>query len=291
MVNYFQLITNNPEYFKQFSCKDLLFLNYDCPVKVKRVAKWSEHNYIYYALSGKKTIHTPERSITLTGNSIVFVKKGACIVEQYFEEPFCIVVFIIPDDFIISFMKEYATGAEQVLPVSYGIMDIRDDVNMKSFYQSIIPYFALLENIPEEILEFKFKELLLCIIRNPANDEICNYFQTLRNQTNSSIKEIMEANYAYNLTLKDYAKLTCRSISSFKRDFQLLFKTTPGRWIIKKKLHRAKELLLQNNNSVSDIAMDSGFENTAHFCRLFKEKTGFSPLQYRRLAVAKEVVA
>jgi hypothetical protein len=29
MINYYELVKNNPEYFKQFSCKNLLFLNYD----------------------------------------------------------------------------------------------------------------------------------------------------------------------------------------------------------------------------------------------------------------------
>ena len=68
MINYYELVKNNPEYFKQFSCKDLLFLNYDCPVKLKKVAKWSEHHYIYYVLSGKKNpayyngiLHTYQR--------------------------------------------------------------------------------------------------------------------------------------------------------------------------------------------------------------------------------------
>ena len=75
MINYYELVKNNPEYFKQFSCKDLLFLNYDCPVKLKKVAKWSQHHYVYYVLSGKKTLHTTEESLTLTSGSIAFVKK------------------------------------------------------------------------------------------------------------------------------------------------------------------------------------------------------------------------
>src|SRR4030095_17257394 len=104
MINYYELLRNNPAFFKQFSCKELLFLNYDCPVKEKKVAKWSQHNYIYYVLSGQKTLHTPGNSWPLTQGSAVFVKKGACIVEQFFREPFCIVVFVIPDSFIKSFI-------------------------------------------------------------------------------------------------------------------------------------------------------------------------------------------
>ena len=84
MINYYELVKNNPEYFKQFSCKNLLFLNYDCPVKVRKAAKWSEYHYIYYVLSGKKALHTTEGSVTLTSGSIAFIRKGASVVEQFF---------------------------------------------------------------------------------------------------------------------------------------------------------------------------------------------------------------
>lgn len=101
----------------------------------------------------------------------------------------------------------------------------------------------------------------------------------------------METNYAYNLTIEVYARLTNRSVSSFKRDFQSLYKTTPGRWLIEKKLERAKKLLIQNDSTIADAAFDSGFENTAHFCRLFKQKTGLTPMQYRKRVVQREVLA
>jgi len=290
MINYIELLNNNPEYFKQFSCKNLLFLNYDCPSKMKKMAKWSEHNYIYYVLAGRKTLHTPERSIPLSSGSIAFVKKGACIVEQFFEEAFCIVVSVIPDSFIVSFLEDYMPGAKPSAPSRYNIIPVHDDLTMQSFYQSIIPYFTSTEKIPDDILELKFKELLLCILHNPDNEELCNYFLSLRHQLNSPVREIMEANYAYNLTIEQYARLCNRSVSSFKRDFISVYKMTPGRWLIEKKLNRAKQLLLRDNSPITDIAFDSGFENTAHFCRLFKQKTGLTPMQYRRQAAEKNVL-
>jgi AraC-like DNA-binding protein len=291
MINYYELVVNNPEYFKQFSCKDLLFLNYDCPVKVKKAAKWSEHNYIYYVLSGKKTLHTIDNSVTLTKGSIVFIKKGACIVEQYFDEPFCIVVFIMPDSFIHSFLKDYSPGIKSSGVETPPIISVYDDALIKGFYQSILPYFVSADHVPEEILELKFKELLLYILHNPANEQLHQHFLSLRDQSATPIKEIMEANFAYNLSIEAFAKMTNRSISSFKRDFQAIYKTTPGRWLIDKKLAHAKKRLLQSDDTISNVAFDSGFENTAHFCRLFKQKTGITPMEFRRRAAAKAVLA
>jgi AraC family transcriptional regulator, exoenzyme S synthesis regulatory protein ExsA len=281
MINYYELVKNNPDYFKQFSCKDLLFLNYDCPVKLKKVAKWSEHHYIYYVLAGKKTLHTTDSSITLTKGSIAFIRKGACIVEQFFEEVFCVVVFIIPDSFIVSFLDDYLPGEQPAAASKSLIIPVYDDVRIQSFYQSLAPYFSS-DEIPEALLELKFRELMLHILHNPQNKELKNYFLSLRSEKSSPLKEIMEANYAYNLSIEAYAKLTNRSVSSFKRDFQALYQTTPGRWLIEKKLERARRLLLKGNESIASVAFESGFENAAHFSRLFKQKTGLTPLQFRK---------
>jgi AraC-like DNA-binding protein len=291
MINYVELVVNNPDYFKQFSCKDILFLNYDCPVTVKKAAVWAEHNYIYYVLTGKKTLHTIDSSLTLTTGSIAFIKKGACIVEQFFDEPFCIVVFIMPDSFIRSFLKDYATAEKSKGIETPPIISIHDDSMTRNFYQTIIPYFAATENVPEEILELKFKELLLSILHNPANDQLHQYLLSIRDQQATSIQSIMENNYAYNLGIDAYARMTNRSVSSFKRDFQAIYKTTPGRWLLEKKLNQAKKLLVQTNDPVASVAFDSGFENTAHFSRAFKQKTGATPLEFRKKAQEKNIMA
>ena len=284
MINYYELVVNNPDYFKQFSCKDLLFLNYDCPVKLKKATKWSEHNYIYYVLTGKKTLHTMDQSITLDQGSIAFIKKGACVIEQHFEEPFCIVVFIMPDSFIRSFLQDY-TPAEQAKPdTTPPIISIYDDEMIRTFYQSILPYFVSSGNVPEAVLELKFRELLLHLLHNPSNEGLRSHFHYIKEHPVTPIKHIMETNFAYNLRIEAYAKMTNRSVSSFKRDFQSLFHTTPGKWLTEKKLENARKLLRQTDRPIADVAFDSGFENTAHFSRLFKQKTGLTPLEFRKKA-------
>jgi AraC family transcriptional regulator, exoenzyme S synthesis regulatory protein ExsA len=282
MVNYYELVKNNPEYFRQFTCKELLFLNYDCPVKVKKLAKWSEHNYVYYVLSGKKTVHTPEGSLTLTRGAMAFIKKGACIVEQFYEEPFCVVVFIIPDSFIVSFLKDYQPVAARSNAASKPVMPIATNEIVESFCYSILPFFTAADPVPEAMIELKFRELLFNILRDTANADLQDYFVQLSQQPDSPIREIMESNYAYNLAIEDYARLCNRSVSSFKRDFQGIYQTTPGRWLMEKKLVHAKKLLLQSGKTVADISFESGFENNAHFCRLFRQKTGLTPLQFRK---------
>ena len=46
-------------------------------------------------------------------------------------------------------------------------------------------------------------------------------------------------------------------------------------------IERAKTLLLSSGESVSQVAYDLGFEYPNHFSKLFKSKTGMSPVEYR----------
>ncbi|SHN09505.1 AraC family transcriptional regulator [Chitinophaga sp. CF418] len=50
-----------------------------------------------------------------------------------------------------------------------------------------------------------------------------------------------------------------------------------------KLVDKAKSLLWSTEKSISEIAYDLGFEHPSHFTKLFKNKTGFSPRQFRNL--------
>jgi AraC family transcriptional activator of pobA len=50
-----------------------------------------------------------------------------------------------------------------------------------------------------------------------------------------------------------------------------------------KVMDMAKERLLDNNRSVSEIAYELGFKYPQHFTRAFKKNTGYTPLDYRQL--------
>ena len=96
------------------------------------------------------------------------------------------------------------------------------------------------------------------------------------------LPQIMEANFCYNLGLEDFAKLSHRSLSTFKRDFQKHFNQSPGKWLLQKRLDYSAVLLKNPALNVSQVALDCGFQDLSHFSRAFKEKFGVSPANYRR---------
>ncbi len=279
MLNYYETALSQPDFFRQFRCGESLITIYNCPLKKRFVDIWAKYNYITYIIDGRKTWHTTHGSYDLHKGSCVFVRKGACIVEQFFETPFCVMVFFIPDEFICSTVKT------KTIPIGlpekkkyFPVMAIDPTERLEAFFHSMFSYFANNIEPDSALLELKFKELILTLADNTANAELLSYFCALLNQPQTvALQRVMEDNYCYNLKLKQYAELSNRSLSAFKRDFKKLFKTTPGKWLLEKRLSHAMNLLSNMDKTVSEAAFESGFENRSHFSHSFKERFGITP--------------
>jgi len=285
LFNYYERVKSRPEIYNQLACRELLFVHYKCPMEVNKQDSWSQHNYIQYILSGKKAFHTPGRSWLMKGGDAFFVKKGAWIIEKFFEEPLCIMTFFIPDSYLQSFLRDNNSlrRAGQAEPQKNELL-IPLQVNsiMTAYFDSLVPYFYSETKPSEVLLELKFRELLLNILDNPENGELKNFLLHLLSPQHDPFQEVMEANCLYNLSLQDYAKLLNLSLSSFKRHFISVYKTTPGHWVQEQKLNHAYHLLVSSQKPVTDISFESGFENSTHFSHLFKKRFGLSPLKYRK---------
>lgn len=98
----------------------------------------------------------------------------------------------------------------------------------------------------------------------------------------------MEDNFAYNLTLEEFARLCGRSLTTFKRDFAEAYHTSPGKWLIQKRLKYSKYLLETTDKNVTELAFECGFENTSHFIKVFRQTFGLTPLQYKKSALQEQ---
>ena len=72
------------------------------------------------------------------------------------------------------------------------------------------------------------------------------------------------------------------SYSYFKRLFIMKFHLSPIKYITKKKISYACDLLVSNKYSVSDVASMAGYRDVYYFSRVFKENTGISPSHWGR---------
>ena len=285
MYNYYERVKAHPEIYNQLACRELLFVHYKCPMEVNRQDSWSQHNYIQYILSGKKAYHTPGRSWLMKEGDAFFVKKGACIIEKFFEDALCIMTFFIPDSYLQSFMRgnnSLRQAVQTKRPNNELLIPLKVSHIMTAYFDSLIPYFHSEIKPSEDLLELKFRELLLNVLGNPENSELNDYMLHLLSPQQESFLQVMETNCLYNLSLQDYAKMLNLSLSSFKRHFVSVYKTTPGHWLQEQKLNHAYHLLLSTGKPINEISFESGFENSTHLSHLFKKRFGLSPIKYRQ---------
>ena len=78
--------------------------------------------------------------------------------------------------------------------------------------------------------------------------------------------------------MEEISGYTGRSLATFKRDFKKISELTPQKWLIKRRLEAAHDILKTDNKKISDICFEVGFKNLSHFSKLYKEKYGTSPL-------------
>lgn len=68
----------------------------------------------------------------------------------------------------------------------------------------------------------------------------------------------------------------------FRKLFTSEFGMPPKQYILNLRLKKAKQLLSEGEQKIWAVASSCGFENSAHFCRIFKERFGLTPSEYRK---------
>lgn len=85
------------------------------------------------------------------------------------------------------------------------------------------------------------------------------------------------------IKLREIAESVGVHPSQLCREFRRFFHLTPGDYTRQVRLERAKELLQRGDGRLVDIAVRTGFADQAHFSRVFRRQTGYSPGHYRQL--------
>ncbi len=284
MFNFLDKIKSDPGTYRQLSIDDQLISEFNCPLETPKEDMWSELNYFAYVIEGKKIWHTPDNSFELTEGKCIFVKKGAHIIEQFFDAKFCVVVFFVSDKFITEIVRSQFPKIEQTGKLDLSqIYYVDSDDALHAFFNSIAPYFQSTKDVNKTLLELKFRELILNVVNNPKNRELTTHFKSLLTVSDiDCIRQVLEQNFHHNLKLEEYARICGKSLSAFKRDFEEHFNTTPGKWLLERRLNHAQILINTSGKSISEIAFESGFENASHFSRAFKQHFGNSPVEHRR---------
>ncbi len=179
----------------------------------------------------------------------------------------------LSDENLKNFAQEYQLQSEHVTKAN---VLVKIDVNsvLENFIASLRTLLTSNLNT-KSLTDLKIKELLLILLQ--TKPELKNILFDFSEPHKIDLEAFMNQNYRYNVNLERFARLTGRSLATFKRDFEKIFQTSPHQWMLKKRLDEAHYLLKEEKKSASDIFVDLGFEDLSHFSSAFKKQFGYSP--------------
>lgn len=113
-------------------------------------------------------------------------------------------------------------------------------------------------------------------------NQITSQNSTKTNTLTPIIKHIEQNLANTSLSNTNLAKRLNISEVYLRKLFLKYYNVTPKQFILDARIQKTKQMLVETPCSVTQIAIDSGFSNPFHFCRIFKEKTGYTPLEYSK---------
>src|SRR5690606_6336280 len=148
---------------------------------------------------------------------------------------------------------------------------------LESCLASLIPYFQMQNNFPENIAALKINEAI-SILRT-VDEKIDAILSNFEEPGKIDLAAFMEKNFMFNMPLEKFCYLTGRSLTTFKRDFYTIYATTPQRWLTQKRLELAHYQLAEKSKKPVEVYLETGFENLSHFSYAFKKRYGYAPTE------------
>lgn len=165
------------------------------------------------------------------------------------------------------------------------VLGIASNPILNQFIQSLQLFFEEGIEMDNQLAKLKTTEALIGILK--TNKELVYQLQNFSIKSKADLHQYMNFHYLENKKLEDFAKESGRSISVFKKDFQSIYNDTPAKWLKKKRLDYAFKLLTTTNRKASEIYLECGFEDLAHFSKSFKSQFQINPSEIKTIQTSK----
>lgn len=104
----------------------------------------------------------------------------------------------------------------------------------------------------------------------------------VNNRALVKVANLMESHFEEPLSAVELAKLAGLSLRQIQRMFNDSLNTTPTKYYLRLRLRRARELLIQSDMSITEVAVACGFQSICHFSKSYKQVYGRAPRVERR---------
>ena len=117
---------------------------------------------------------------------------------------------------------------------------------------------------------------------DPAANELhLRYLTGAQLAVASHARRLMDEDLAHPWTIGGLSEACGVSASTLKRYYAASYGQTPAKYLQTARIHKAAELLREDDAPIADCCAAVGYANASKFARVFREHMGLSPLAYR----------
>lgn len=234
-------------------------------------------NYIY---SGEMILDNGSEKIHVRKGQCVFIPRDHHLTfykKTYQGERYCGIFMM----FTRSFLREmfgrlrHRTVPPDTPKLNGKVMILPPTVEITSLFTSMTPYMDPEVKPRPDFMDLKLQEGLMALLA--IDDRFAPTLFDFNAPWKIDILDFMEHNYSSDLTIEEIAHYTGRSLATFKRDFKKISDLTPEKWLIRKRLEKAYEMMREGRRKITDIYTEVGFRNQSHFSTAFKKQYGIPP--------------
>lgn len=182
--------------------------------------------------------------------------------------------FVLNDRFIKNVIDSFDINHSDPVPTER-VINIKSNAHLRGLMDSVGRFVNEGEPLEEDITQLKTQEAIIALLK--ADSKLIGVFKEFSKAERADLATFMNYNYLQNSTLQELAEQAGRSLSTFNREFKQTFQLTPHKWILKKRLEKAKSMIVQEKVRPSDVYLQVGFEDLAHFSKAFKKEFSISP--------------
>lgn len=239
-----------------------------------------------YVKEGVLLVKSGKESKSISRGEFVLLKKfsQATITKTWSGEStqFSSIVFTFQEDLVQEALMQLSLPLKGNGKSVENIHPIASNPILTQFISSLQLFFAESIEMDHNLARLKTLEAIIGIIK--SDPALAYQLQSFSSKNKADLYQFMKFNFLQNKDLKDFAKASGRSLSSFKRDFHDIFKMPPRQWLKSKRLEHAYHLLSSTNKKPAQIYLECGFEDLAHFSKCFKELYKYNPSQINELS-------
>lgn len=226
------------------------------------------------AISGENYIGNPGEAFVVSPGDLHFMGSQTGEVDYY--------TFLFPLEYV-SFQVNDLLDKEVMAPLKSGKLMIKPQIGDKT--SDICDGLIALEheNTNDLATQLEIKSILLQFFKRILKHGFIVESNTIgRNTTEKEMISYIQQNFTREISLKEFGKQFHLSEKYISRYFKEHFHITLSQYINHLRLEHARQILQETTLSITEVAMQSGYENVSYFIRSFKKMYGMSPLKYRK---------